>query len=105
MTVTMVAGHLKAFDLGKWISIDEGGFWVTRELTYYSVGYAGIRRKPSAMLSLEDGRVTPVARVVGVYDYIQITAATPDGKLPPHLAGIRPVEDTVKHGDLDPANF
>lgn len=105
MTVTLAAGHLKPFDVGKWISIDEGGFWVTRELSYYSAGLIGPKRKPGVMLSLESGKRYPVARTVGVFDYIQITAATADGKIPPHLAGIRPVDPSIKHGDLDPSKL
>lgn len=105
MTVTLAAGHLKAFDLGKWISIDEGGFWVTRELTYYSVGLVGIKRTPGVMLSLEQNRHTPAVVVVGMLDYIQITAATADGKMPPHLEGVRPVDPRIKHGDLDPTKL
>lgn len=99
MTVTLVAGHLKPFDIGKWISVDEGGFWVTRKLLHMTAN------ESTATLSLDETVASPwrigaTVRTVGHFDYIQITAMTEDGMLPAHLAGIRKVELDGHHGDL-----
>ena len=100
MTVTLVAGHIKPFDLGKWISLDEGGVWVTRKLEVYMVGQ-GVNGNPAIIMGLNSHDGRHVDRVIDSFEYIQITAMTKGGLLPAHLAGIRKVDPVIHHGDLD----
>ena len=102
MTVTLAAGHLKPFDIGKWISVDEGGFWVTRKVISFSAA-RNRRKEPYIFMTFKTGPESVVDRTLDWFDYIQITAGTADGTMPPHLQGQRPVDPRIKHGDLDPA--
>ena len=92
MTVTLVAGYLKAFDIGKWVSVDRNGVWET-----FKLDGMGISATDISLLSHSAQRLTTVEP----FDYIQLTAALEDGSMPRHLEGERPVQLEGQHGDLN----